>query len=134
MYHDFQLSLLGSIWISRRFRATAVMWKLRHNTIEVNHIASADLRWKTREKMTDEKASKESVDDPKEEQSLLSGTPTVQIIPAKKDEGKTLNLKWAHTKWYGNVKIIVMSYISRCQGSQAVKPHLHSLDMTSSHI
>lgn len=43
--------------------------------------------------MTDEKASKESVDDPKEEQSLLSGTPTVQIIPAKKDEGKTLNLK-----------------------------------------
>ena len=44
--------------------------------------------------MTDEKTSKESVDDPKEVQSLLSGgTPTAQIIPAKKDEGKTLNLK-----------------------------------------
>lgn len=40
-------------------------------------------------KMTDDK-KEESV--PKEEQSLLSSDTTVQII-AKKDEGKTLNLK-----------------------------------------
>ena len=85
-------------------------------------------------KMTDDK-KEESV--PKEEQSLLSSDtttpPTVQII-AKKDEGKTLNLKWAHTK-YGNVKIIVMSYqMSSGKTRREIlmptgRPHLINLDI-----
>ena len=81
-------------------------------------------------KMTDDK-KEESV--PKEEQSLLSSDTTVQII-AKKDEGKTLNLKWAHIK-YGNVKIIVMSYqMSSGKTRREIlmptgSPHLINLDI-----